>query len=171
MIKLSFFLFLPVDWQMLFLPYLFCLTGRRLIPVTALKERAEVSRLISSAHKAAVLVFLAGGFTLRMLWDRSWGGEYWPSSWASLPLRLTSLTTTWLALLATPKTCLFACLCLYLRQIYLSFHDLKWKLGGFFFFSLKQVKENSLLNVLSANELHIFSWFHFHTDVKTLKAQ
>lgn len=61
---------------------LFCLIteirreGTRLISVAALRERAAVSRLISSGHKAAALVFLAGGFTLWTLRDRSWGGEY-----------------------------------------------------------------------------------------------
>lgn len=64
------------------LPNLFCLIteicreGTRLISVTALRERAAVSRPISSGHKAAALVFLAGGFTLWTLGDRSRGGEY-----------------------------------------------------------------------------------------------
>lgn len=55
-----------------------CREGTRLISVTALRARAAVSRLISSGHKAAALVFLAGGFTLWTLGDRGRGGEYWP---------------------------------------------------------------------------------------------
>lgn len=73
------------------LPNLFCLItklcqdGTRLISVTALRERGAVSRLISSGHKVAALVFLAGGLTLWTLRDRSRGGEYWPClSWDSL---------------------------------------------------------------------------------------
>ncbi|KAI9516949.1 hypothetical protein NQZ68_011426 [Dissostichus eleginoides] len=41
--------------------------------VAALREQAAVSRLIRSGHKAAMLVFLAGGFTLWTLRDRSRG--------------------------------------------------------------------------------------------------
>lgn len=76
------------------LPNLFCLItafrweGTRLISVVALREQAAVSRLISSGHKAAALVFLAGGFTRWMLRNGELG--WWiltSSSWASLPLR------------------------------------------------------------------------------------
>lgn len=51
-------------------PNLFCLItkicreGTRLVSVTALREWAAVSPLISYGHKAAAPVFLAGGFTL-----------------------------------------------------------------------------------------------------------
>lgn len=52
------------------------LRGDKVDAVAALREQAAASRLISSGHKAAALVFLAGGFTWWMLRDRSWGGEY-----------------------------------------------------------------------------------------------
>lgn len=124
----------------------------RLISVGALREQAAVSRLISSGHKAAVLVFLAGGFTRWTLRDRSW----WiltPCSWASLPLRKTSLTTT-CSLACFPhiiSVTSFFCLCFYLWHISphrfclgVHFHpavkEMKCKLDGIFFFSYCQMK-------------------------------